>query len=35
MEFYHKNPRTITREQYASLEQWLEELGDLGGVVHS
>lgn len=35
MKFYHKNPRQITRDQYGSLEQWLRELGDLGGIIHN
>jgi len=35
MKTYHKNPRQITRDQYESLEQWLRELGDLGGIVHN
>lgn len=35
MKTYHKNPRQITREQYEDLEGWLEQLGDLGGVVHN
>jgi hypothetical protein len=31
---YHKNPRQITAKEYADLQKWLAELGDLGGVVH-
>jgi site-specific DNA-methyltransferase (adenine-specific) len=31
---YHKNPRQITERQFKDLEKWLEELGDLGGIVH-
>jgi len=31
---YHKNPRTITKQQYGNLEAWLDELGDLSGIVH-
>ncbi len=34
IEFYHKNPRQITVQQYENLERWLEELGDLSGIVH-
>ena len=34
IEFYHKNPRQITDQQFENLERWLEELGDLSGVVH-
>lgn len=34
MDFYHKNPRQITVRQYEDLERWLEELGDLSGIVH-
>lgn len=34
MEFYHKNPRQITPIQLENLEKWLEELGDLSGIVH-
>jgi len=35
MRLYHKNPRQITDEQFGDLKQWLEELGDLGGIVHN
>lgn len=31
---YHKNPRTITNEQLERLEDTLERLGDLSGIVH-
>jgi len=31
---YHKNPRQITDKQLADLDEWLEELGDLFGIVH-
>lgn len=31
---YHKNPRQITEKQFLELKQWLEELGDLSGIVH-
>jgi hypothetical protein len=34
MKTYHKNPRQITERQFKDLERWLEELGDLGGIVH-
>lgn len=34
MKTYHKNPRYITERQYTDLEKWLDELGDLGGIVH-
>lgn len=34
IEFYHKNPRQITVQQYENLERWLEELGDLSGIIH-
>lgn len=31
---YYKNPRKITPRQRQELEQWLQELGDISGVVH-
>jgi len=31
---YHKNPRVITRKQRDDLAEWLEELGDISGIVH-
>lgn len=31
---YHKNPRAITAKQLTDLERWLDELGDLSGIVH-
>ena len=34
MELYSKNPRQITDKQYTQLKEWLEELGDLSGIVH-
>ena len=34
MKPYHKNPRTITESEQADLAQWLDELGDLSGIVH-
>jgi len=35
MKTYHKNPRRIDREDFDRLRNSLEELGDLGGVVHN
>ena len=35
MKPYHKNPREITGKQFSDLEEWLEELGDLSGIVHN
>ena len=34
MKHYHKNPREITTKQFKDLREWLDELGDLGGIVH-
>ena len=34
MKQYHKNPRQITEKQFADLQKWLRELGDLSGIVH-
>ena len=34
MRQYHKNPRQISKKQFAKLEESLKELGDLSGVVH-
>ena len=34
MKFYHKNPRQITNRQFDDLRSWLQELGDLSGIVH-
>ncbi|MCU0439325.1 MAG: hypothetical protein MUC49_15620 [Raineya sp.] len=31
---YHKNPRQISEKQFANLKEWLEELGDLSGIIH-
>jgi hypothetical protein len=31
---YHKNPRQITTKQFGQLGEWLDELGDLSGIVH-
>jgi len=35
MKLYHKNPREITGKQFSDLGEWLEELGDLSGIVHN
>ena len=34
MKLYSKNPRQITDKQQDQLREWLEELGDLSGIVH-
>lgn len=34
MKQYHKNPRRISDDDLADLRAWLEELGDLSGIVH-
>lgn len=34
MKPFHKNPRKITSRQQADLDGWLEEYGDLSGIVH-
>lgn len=34
METYNKNPRQITEKQQGQLREWLEELGDLSGIIH-
>lgn len=34
MKHYHKNPREITKKQFDQLKEWLDELGDLSGIVH-
>lgn len=34
LKYYHKNPRIISEKQYGDLKQWLDELGDLSGLVH-
>jgi DNA modification methylase len=34
MKQYHKNPRQISKKQFADLGESLDELGDLSGVVH-
>lgn len=31
---YYKNPRKISDNQLADLETWLDEFGDLSGIVH-
>ena len=35
MKPYPKNPRQITTKQFADLEKWLDQLGDLSGIVHN
>jgi len=30
---YHKNPRKISDKQLKEMEAWMEELGDLSGIV--
>ena len=35
MKHYHKNPRQITEKQFSQLQSWLEEFGDLSGIVHN
>jgi hypothetical protein len=32
---YPKNPRQITVKQFGDLEKWLDQLGDLSGIVHN
>lgn len=32
---YHKNPRNISKRQFSDLEKWLDEFGDLSGIVHN
>jgi hypothetical protein len=34
MKLWDKNPRQITEQQFKDLKRWLEELGDLSGIVH-
>jgi DNA modification methylase len=34
MKHYHKNPRQITKKQFADLQLSLAKLGDLSGIVH-
>jgi hypothetical protein len=34
MKHYHKNPRQITKKQFADLQDSLKRLGDLSGIVH-
>lgn len=34
MKHYHKNPRQISKKEYAALQDSLKRLGDLSGVVH-
>jgi len=35
VEHYHKNPRVITDKQFQQLSLSLDQLGDLGGIVHN
>lgn len=35
MKHYHKNPRQISEKQFKQLQGWLEEFGDLSGIVHN
>lgn len=35
MKHYHKNPRQISEKQFNQLQGWLEEYGDLSGIVHN
>ena len=35
MKHYHKNPRTITKKQFADLQDSLRKFGDLSGIVHN
>jgi len=35
MKTYHKNPRSITEEQTSNLAEWINELGDISGIVHN
>lgn len=35
MKHYHKNPRRITKKQFADLQYSLDKFGDLSGVVHN
>lgn len=35
MKHYHKNPRQISEKQFNQLKGWLEEYGDLSGIVHN
>jgi len=34
VKLYHKNPRQITERQFKDLQESLDELGDLSGIVH-
>lgn len=34
MKLWDKNPRQITEQQFKDLKRWLDELGDLSGIVH-
>lgn len=35
LKHYHKNPRKISKKQFEELTGWLEEYGDLSGIVHN
>lgn len=35
MKHYHRNPRQITKRQFADLRDSLRKLGDLSGIVHN
>ena len=34
MKKYHKNPRKIEEQKFEDLRRWLDEFGDLSGIVH-
>lgn len=34
MKPFHKNPRQITTKQFSDLGRWMDEFGDLSGIVH-
>lgn len=34
MKQFHKNPRQITTKQFKDLNTWMDEYGDLSGIVH-
>lgn len=34
MKLFHKNPRQITTKQFSDLGRWMDEFGDLSGIVH-
>jgi len=35
MKHYHKNPRRMSKDKFNKLKAWLEEYGDLSGIVHN